>query len=101
MSQALFQPEPPSLPRLALRQREAAESLGISERLLLDWTQQHALPCIRIGRVVLYPVDSIREWLRSKIETDSEAFNDGPPRRHDEDELTNEVLTPVVASRSF
>jgi excisionase family DNA binding protein len=65
MNKTLFQQSPPPIPPLALRPKEAAEALGISERLLLDWTAEYGLPCLRLGRVVLYPVDSIRGWLRS------------------------------------
>lgn len=101
MTAPLFQSAPPNFPRLALRQSEAAESLGISERLLLDWTKQHSLPCIRIGRVVLYPIDSMREWLRSRSDTDSHALNDGHPCQHGEDALTSGKCNPVIANRSF
>lgn len=93
MNTNLFQQAMPGFPPLALRPKEAAESLGISERLLLDWTQQHGLPCVRIGRVVLYPVDLTREWLRS-MSTQSQVH-----ARHDSAldqygcERTDSVLT--------
>lgn len=51
---------------LALRPRDAAVALGISERLLQDWAKTHGLPCIRLGQVVLYPVDEVRAWLRAQ-----------------------------------
>lgn len=57
---------PPAIAPLALRPRDAAAALGISERLLQDWAKHQALPCIRIGQVVLYPVDEIRQWLRQR-----------------------------------
>ena len=63
---------PPAIAPLALRPRDAAAALGISERLLQDWAKQQALPCIRIGQVVLYPVDEIREWLRRRALEDSQ-----------------------------
>lgn len=53
-------------PRLALRAREAAEALGISERLLWDWTHGEGVPHVRIGNVVLYPVSEVRQWLRCR-----------------------------------
>ena len=61
----LFTTAPASAP-LALRPRDAAVALGISERLLQDWAKTHGLPCIRIGQVVLYPVDEMRQWLRHR-----------------------------------
>jgi excisionase family DNA binding protein len=57
---------PLAIPRLALRPRDAAAALGISERLLQDWTKEHRLPCVRLGQVVLFPVDEIRQWLRER-----------------------------------
>jgi hypothetical protein len=47
--------------RLAFGIKEAAVSLGISERKMRDIASQ--LPCVRIGMRVLIPVDSLREWL--------------------------------------
>jgi len=54
--------------RLALRPREAAKALGISERLLWGKTRIGEIPHIRVGRAVLYPVDMLREWLAERIE---------------------------------
>ncbi|HOM19084.1 MAG TPA: helix-turn-helix domain-containing protein [Thermoguttaceae bacterium] len=48
---------------LALRPREAARMLQVSPRTLWTWTRQGLLPCIKIGRAVLYPTDSLRRWL--------------------------------------
>jgi hypothetical protein len=61
---------PPVIQPLALRPRDAAIALGISERLLQDWSKNQDLPCIRIGQVVLYPVDEIRQWLRHRALAD-------------------------------
>ena len=47
---------------LALRPREAAKALGVSERSLWEWTHRGDVPHFRIGRTILYPVDSLREW---------------------------------------
>jgi excisionase family DNA binding protein len=52
-----------TLPRLALRPREAARALGISPRKLWQLTNCGEIPCTRIGRCVVYPVDVLREWL--------------------------------------
>ena len=53
-------------PALALRPRDAARELSISERLLWDWTRSEGLPHVRIGTVVLYPVDGLRQWLNDR-----------------------------------
>jgi excisionase family DNA binding protein len=50
-------------PNLSLRPREAAKALGVSERLLWQWTHHGDIPHVRIGRTILYPVDSLRDWL--------------------------------------
>ena len=56
----------PQTPCLAMRPREAAAALGISERLLWEWTDRKLVPHIRMGKVILYPVDVLREWLIQK-----------------------------------
>jgi excisionase family DNA binding protein len=55
-------------PHLSLRPREAAKALGVSERLLWDWTHHGDIPHVRIGRTILYPVDALREWLNRQAE---------------------------------
>ena len=53
-------------PCLSMRPKEAAAALGISERLLWDWTRRALVPHVRIGGVVVYPTDSLRDWLRKQ-----------------------------------
>lgn len=52
-----------AIPRLALTSRQAAESLGISERLLFDWRREHNIPVVEIDRTVRYPVKDLESWL--------------------------------------
>ncbi len=47
--------------RLALRPKEAAEALGMSERAFRDLLPQ--VPHLRAGAAVLIPVDQLRNWL--------------------------------------
>jgi len=56
----------PETPCLAMRPREAAKALGISERLLWEWTDRGVVPHVRLGKAILYPVDSLRDWLRQQ-----------------------------------
>lgn len=56
-------------PCLALRPRDAAVALGIGERLLWSKTNAGEIPHVRIGRAVLYPVESLRQWLLEQVET--------------------------------
>lgn len=60
---------PPESPiRLALRPKEAAEALGIGQRLLWELTNRGEIPCVRIGRAVTYPVELLTEWLRNQAD---------------------------------
>ena len=63
---ALFESTTPPIAPLALRPRDAAVALGVSERLLLEWRKNHGLPYVRLGETVLHPVDEVRAWLRVK-----------------------------------
>jgi len=53
---------------LALRPKEAAAALGISPRKLWEITasQTSSIPHCRFGRVVIYPVVELKEWLAAK-----------------------------------
>ena len=57
-----------AVPCLALRAREAAKAIGVSERTLWSWVETGAVPHVRRGRVVLFPVDALRDWLAKQIE---------------------------------
>ena len=52
--------------RLALRPKDAAVALGISERLLWTLTKAGEIPCVRLGRAVTYPVATLDAWLRDR-----------------------------------
>lgn len=68
-----MRPAPPdvsSVERLALRPKEAAEALGVSERKLRELTPE--LPHIRRGGVLLFPVAALRRWLEEKARTGGE-----------------------------
>ncbi len=54
--------------RLALRPKEAAEALGISERTIRQLLPE--LPTVRRGNIVLVPVAGLREWLREESEAE-------------------------------
>ena len=50
--------------RLALRPKEAAQALGIGERTLRQILPE--LPHVRLGGVVLLPVEGLQAWLRER-----------------------------------
>jgi hypothetical protein len=56
-----------SVPRLALRPPEAAQSLGVSEDHFTSHIA-HELKWIRRGRLKLVPTDELREWARRNAE---------------------------------
>ena len=60
--------------RLALRPRDAAKALGISERTLWGLTSPRGpIPCVRIGpgkrQTVLYPTADLQDWLSRQAAT--------------------------------
>ena len=57
------------VPRLSLRPAEAAVSLGISERLLWSKTNAGEIPCVRIGRAVVYSIAALETWLAEQAGT--------------------------------
>lgn len=61
-------PESPHPPdhRLTVNRREAAQMLGISERLLWTLTNTGEVPHIRLGARVLYPVKALMEWIEAR-----------------------------------
>jgi excisionase family DNA binding protein len=55
--------------RLALRPKEAAMALGVSERTLR--TLLPRLPHVRVGGVVLVPLEGLRRWLEAEARAGS------------------------------
>lgn len=53
---------------LALKPRDAAKVIGISERKLWEITADRTsgIPFIKMGTRTLYPVKELREWLGEK-----------------------------------
>lgn len=60
-------PEPKQeLEQLGVSKQEAAKMLGLSESTVHHLTQSGELPCKRVGRRVIYSVDSLREFLKKE-----------------------------------
>ena len=58
-------PEKVEEAKLLLSTREAAKSLGISDRTLFKMTAPRGpIPAIRFGRVVRYSPDDLRAWIK-------------------------------------
>ncbi len=75
--------------RLALRPKEAAKALGIGERTLRQILPE--LPHVRVGGVVLLPVEGLQAWLRaeakaerSRADTIADEVLEAMGERHDD-----------------
>ena len=51
---------------LSYRPKQAAEALGISERMLWSLTRSGEIPHVKTRRVTLYPVALLRSWLEAQ-----------------------------------
>lgn len=60
--------------RLALRLKEAADALGVSERHLRTLLPE--IPHVHLGSSVRIPVDALREWLREKAQQGHSVVDD-------------------------
>jgi excisionase family DNA binding protein len=52
--------------RLALRPKEAAEALGVSERTIRTWMKDEELPHFRLNGVVLIQRSTLQEWMQER-----------------------------------
>lgn len=60
-----------TLPRIAYRQNEAAQVLGVSDRTLRDWmASDDPPPSFRRANTLLFPHDGLIEWMRRQSEPD-------------------------------
>jgi hypothetical protein len=50
-------------PVLALRPKQAAKALSLGVRKLWELTNRGEIPHIKLDKVILYPVDALRDWL--------------------------------------
>jgi len=49
-----------------LKPREAAQRLAISERYLYQLTSSGEVPCVRVGKLVRYSVETLRKWIKDR-----------------------------------
>lgn len=83
--------EPNQLPtldsRLALRPKEAADALGMSERKFREISSR--LPAVWIDSMKLFPVEALRRWLDDQAKQQQTAG----------DQLANEILQEISGGR--
>lgn len=60
------------IPRLLMDAHDTAKALSISERKLWELTDRGEIPCVRIGRRVLYSPQTLQRWI------DGQADGGGP-----------------------
>ncbi len=65
---SFFRQEQPVIAPLSLRPREAAAALGLSVSTVERLTKAGELPCVKLGRSVLYPMAMLEEFLRARAE---------------------------------
>lgn len=52
--------------KLALRSKDAAKAMGISERLLATLVAEDRIPFVRINTAVLFPIRELQDWLTAQ-----------------------------------
>jgi hypothetical protein len=58
----------PSVLADSVPEKDLARQLKKTPRALRDWRQKcDGPPFFRVGRDIYYPIDGVREWLRSRI----------------------------------
>jgi excisionase family DNA binding protein len=67
--------------RLALRPKEAADALGVSDRTLRSWMRNDGLPYFQIDRGILIPVAGLKQWMAHQL-----------TQRTATDDLVDEIL---------
>ena len=62
-----------SVSHLALRPKDAAKALAISERKLWEITADRSsgIPHVRFGKAIVYPLRELQDWLRDQIKKGS------------------------------
>src|SRR4051812_29109537 len=83
MTDLLPRNPPPATPCLAMRPKQAAAALGISERLLWTLTHNGDVPYIKCGSATLYPTAQLVEWLAAKAKSSAGAPDSAPSVEED------------------
>jgi len=69
--------KPKDIDPLLLSPRQASRALAISERTLFTLTKSGAVPHIRIGKLVRYSVDGLRDYIKQAAEEKCEDSRNG------------------------
>jgi excisionase family DNA binding protein len=58
--------------RMLYRPTEAADAIGVSRARAYELIAAGVIPSIRIGGSIRVPVESLREWINSQLQTQTE-----------------------------
>ena len=58
--------------RMLYRPAEAADAIGVSRARAYELIAAGVIPSIRIGSSIRVPVESLREWINSQLQTQTE-----------------------------
>jgi excisionase family DNA binding protein len=65
-----------------LKPRQAAQRLAISERYLYQLTSSGEVPCVRIGKLVRYSIETLRKWVKDRETVEHQPLpRKAPPKR--------------------
>ena len=67
--------------RIALRPREAAAALGVSDRTLRKWVRDEGLPYFKLDGTICIPVADLERWMADRRQS-----------THRSDEIVDEIL---------
>ena len=65
------------IPRLLLDAHETARALSVSQRTLWGLTNRGEIPCVRIGRRVLYDPRALQSWIERQADTTTPVGTEG------------------------
>jgi hypothetical protein len=63
------------IPRLLMDTHDAAKAMSISERKLWELTSRGNIPCVRIGRRVLYDPRALTVWIDGQMQGGGALFD--------------------------
>jgi len=67
MSGEIYAVSQAPIPRLALKARDAAKALSISEAQLRRLTKKKRIACVREGRAITWPVAALEDYLSKSM----------------------------------
>lgn len=87
-----------------LKPRQAAQRLAISERYLYQLTSSGEVPCVRIGKLVRYSIETLRKWVKDRESRESVEHQPLPrkaqPKRSSVQPRRSPVPQPASKRRS-